>query len=167
MDFEINIRFLLSIRNQSMLYLVNKILLSRAVWPDWVILEVLSNNSSYKSTPNILRWRFWLLQQTSLLSKNCCEFFLANFRENIATFNSNIWSHWPRVSYWITLYKLNPGHQNTVLPLNDLLSLLRLMYLRLLNWSKAVLIQLTLFSTETYANSDPVGFLLFSPAYIF
>ena len=37
---------------------------------------------------------FWAILKTSILSKDCCGYFLGNFWKNWATICSNMWSHW-------------------------------------------------------------------------
>ena len=63
------------------------------VWPDWAIFENYCQKIFYKSSPNIL-WMFGYFQTNIFLWKTGFGYFLSTFGNDLATFHSNIWSHW-------------------------------------------------------------------------
>ena len=62
-------------------------------WPDWAIFESSWWQIFVARCLNVC-WLFGLFWKTSLWSKNCCDYFLDNFWNNLAIFYFNIWSHW-------------------------------------------------------------------------
>ena len=64
----------------------------RAVWPDWAIFELLDDQFSYKSCPNIMV-NCWAILNNSTFMLKMIWLLLGNIWENLATFYYIIWSH--------------------------------------------------------------------------